>query len=374
MARISKINSEHVDYIEEVAIVTGKSAAINTLEKWNVGGTDLGFPVYDDKRKTMYYYFGDTFSSTNQIGGDWRSQTVGIAKNLDLSKGIIFDDFIHDENGKAVEIIPSQKKSNEDEIEVTRIVTGGIVINGIHYIYFMSIYKWITGAPWKVGYNGVAKSIDGEHYHVLNNIYFTADSIANTMAQIGVSFDDAKKHLCPNMAQVFPYYNKKDGYIYIYGIPGGRNGSMKVARFKKENIEEMEKYEYYVGGEFKKGFEALGEFSLSNDNFIAGPFISEFSISYSKYLKKYVMTYLWAARDKRISDGIFMRLSDDLIHWSDQEGILSFYHYYKTYGPMTHDLLETKDGKIKYLIVSQWLSPREDDYGYNPKVLAIHFK
>jgi hypothetical protein len=374
VARISKINSEHVDYVVEIAIMTGKNAPVNTLEKWNVGGTDLGFPVYDDKRKTMYYYFGDTFSTTNQIGGDWRSQTVGIAKNLDLSKGVLFDTFICDENGHAKEIIPSQKKTNEDEIEVTRIVTGGIVIQGVHYIYFMSIYKWRGGLPWLVGYNGVAKSTDGQNYKVLNNVFFTADSIANTMAQIGVSFDEAKKRLCPNMAQVFPYYQEKDDYVYIFGIPGGRKGSMKVARYKKENIEDMNKYEYYVGGEFKAGFEALQEFSAAEDNFIAGPDIGEFSISYNKYLKKYVMTYLWSPLHPRISNGIFMRLSDDLMHWSEHEGILPFNFYYKTYAPLTHDLLETKDGKIKYMIVSQWISPREDDYGYNPKVMAIHFK
>ena len=47
----------------------------------------------------------------------------------------------------------------------------------------------------------------------------------------------------------------------------------------------MNKYEYYVGGEFKVGFEALQEFSAAEDNFIAGPDIGEFSISYNKYLK-----------------------------------------------------------------------------------------
>lgn len=374
MSRICKINSEHIDFIKEVAIVTGESAPVNTLKKWNVGGTDLGFPVYDDKRKTMYYFFGDTFSTTNHIGGDWRSQTVGICNNLDLSKGILFDDFICDENGNAKEIIPSQKRTNEDEIEVTRIVTGGIVIEGIHYIYFMSIYRWIVGAPWKVGYNGVAKSVDGKNYKVMNNVYFTADSISNTMSQIGVSFDDAKKHLCPNMAQVFPYYNARDNYVYIFGIPGGRNGSIKLARFKKEYIENMDEYEYYVGGEFKKGFETLPEFNASNDNFVAGPYIGEFSISYNKYLKKYILTYLWSKQDNRISNGLFMRLSDDLIHWSEQESVLPFNFYYKTYAPLTHDLLESEDGKIKYMIISQWLSPREDDYGYNPKVMEIHFK
>ena len=71
------------------------------------------------------------------------------------------------------------------------------------------------------------------------------------------------------------------------------------------------------------------------------------------------MTYLWSPLHPRISNGIFMRLSDDLMHWSEHEGILPFNFYYKTYAPLTHDLLETKDGKIKYMIVSQWISPRK---------------
>ena len=40
---------------------------------------------------------------------------------------------------------------------------------------------------------------------------------------------------------------KADGYVYIYGIGGGRSGGTKLGRVKEEQIEDFEAYEYFAG-------------------------------------------------------------------------------------------------------------------------------
>ncbi len=244
-------NSKYVKSIREVSILTGPDSENDTLRRFNIGGTDLGIPYYDESRKEMYFLFGDTFSSVNRIGDDWRSQAVGVAKNLSFENGIYFERFLVDENGNAKEIISSQKRTSDEDIEVTCIPTGAICINGVHYVFYMSISKWMPMIGWKVNYCGVAKSTDALHFEKLNNLFFLVDNLENTMDILKVSEEEALKRSAPNMGQVFPY--EHEGYTYLFGIPGGRKGAVKLARVKKECFEEQDKYEYYVNGTFQEG-------------------------------------------------------------------------------------------------------------------------
>lgn len=365
-------DSQYIKSIREVSILTGKDSPNDTLAKYNVGGTDLGIPYYDESRQEMYFLFGDTFSSVNMIGDDWRSQTVAVAKDLSFENGILFERYLTDENGNAKEIISSQKRTSEEDIEVTCIPTGAICIDGVHYVFYMSISKWMPMIGWKINYCGIAKSTDALHFEKLNNLFFLADNLKNTMDILKVSEEEALKRSAPNMAQIFPY--EHEGYIYLFGIPGGRKGAVKLARVKKEYFEEQDKYEYYVGEEFKTGYSGLKEFSESETNFITDKFVGELSVCYSKYLNKFVLTYLSGPDYSRVAPGIKMQTSDDLIHWDEGEIIIDYFHYYKLYGAFTHDLLQSEDGKKLCFIMSQWISPKKEDYGYNSKVMEITFK
>ncbi|MEG2015083.1 MAG: DUF4185 domain-containing protein, partial [Clostridia bacterium] len=95
--------SDMIDYARFAERLTGEDSPNKTdsLENgWNVGGTDLGFPIYDYGKNTMYYAFGDTFSTPNQ-SGTWRSNVLAISNNYDIKNGFAIDDFYKGGSGVA---------------------------------------------------------------------------------------------------------------------------------------------------------------------------------------------------------------------------------------------------------------------------------
>ena len=52
--------SRFVENVKTTAQLTGKKAVTDTLSNWQIGGTDLGFPIYNSKNDTMCIAFGDT--------------------------------------------------------------------------------------------------------------------------------------------------------------------------------------------------------------------------------------------------------------------------------------------------------------------------
>ena len=92
-----------VSYSQFVSRITGKNGVTDTTQ-WLVGGTDLGFPIYNGKNDTMYYAFGDTFPNPDQTGA-WRSNTLAISKDFDFSDGLRIDDHYKGPTGAAREVV-----------------------------------------------------------------------------------------------------------------------------------------------------------------------------------------------------------------------------------------------------------------------------
>lgn len=364
-----KFNSKYFSKAREVAIVLG-SAAYSPTVKYNVGGSDLGIPCYDAKRNKMYFWFGDTFQEENLIGTGWRSNVCGITSELDFSKGIKWDRFLCDEQGNARELVHSLKTKDAERREVTRIPTGTVCIDGVHYLFSMSICEWHTAAGWDINFCGLSKSVDGENFERVDSVYFTCCNEDVACELLNISKRDYELHYHPNFAQVFAI--EAGGYIYLYGIGGGRRGSVKLARVRKENIENQSEYEYWCDGErFIKGFEGLKLSAESSTNAICGPFIGEVSVCYCRGKSKYLMTYLHVNDKDKVHSGIVLRVSDDLIHWSEQELLLTYYDYNLLYGGFMHEKLSSVDGTKMYMMLSQWVSPRSEDHGYNVKLMEL---
>lgn len=364
--------TKHVAKIKELSVLLG-SKAYSPTTKYNVGGSDLGIPCYDDKRGKMYFWFGDTFREENLIGSDWRSNTVGISQCKDLSNGIVWDEFLCDDDGRAVEITNSEKTANDLCEEVTNIPTGAICIDGVHYMFYMSIARWLPGIGWIVNYNGVMKSADGKHFMRCKDLYFTCANKEVATRLLGISDDEYEAHLHPGFAQVFPIL-ANDGYVYLFGLEAGRHGGVKLARVKPCDIEDMSRYEYFLkDGSYLCGAEGRVR-SANEDCEIVPPDVGEISVCYSRYLGKYVMTYLSDKLRSRETPGIVMRVSDNLTEWSEAELVLSYYDYYKLYGGFMHERLASDGGKKMYMLLSQWTSPRKRDHGYNVKLMEITLK
>ena len=151
-----KLYSSTLKSLHDMGLVTGDDSVNKTGENWNVGGTDLGIPIYDEANQKMYIAFGDTFSGNNQQG-NWRSNIMAVTTDLDASDGITIDSFLNNNRPIAKEFIPSKKVNN---LEMTTIPTGGIVIGDALYVHYMSVRVWGLPGEWDINYNGVVKSVD----------------------------------------------------------------------------------------------------------------------------------------------------------------------------------------------------------------------
>ena len=368
------VYSNKIEKLEYVGMLTGVNGIDNTQEKWDIGGTDLGFPYYDSQRNQMYFLFGDTFHGINSGEGNWRSQVVGISTDFDASNGIKFDGFIsNSKNGWATQVIPAMHDTNDAEGERTTIPTGGIVIDGTHYVFFMSVREWFT-IGWAVNYCGMAKSTDGKNFEVSQDVYWAEDATLgqiNTAAILEVDEKDVENHVSQNFLQVYPY--QVGEYVYLFGITNGRSGGCKLGRVLASNIEDFSKYEYYVGKDetgdpvWLQGKEGLSAQKHNDDSYILEPQVGELSVSYNKYLGKYIMSFYCL-------DRIVMSFSENLIDWSNVEILLSSEDISLLYGGFTHEIYTEDNGKVIYFFVSQYYVEEAGDNGYNVQIVRCTLK
>ena len=366
------VYSDKISSVYDVAMLTGPLGKTDTLTQWGIGGTDLGFPYYDEATNKMMFLFGDTFSSVNGGSSGWRSNVLGVTSDFDASDGIVFDEFAHNIEGMAKQIISSPHDTSNTG-EYTSIPTGGIAINGVHYVFYMAIKDWQNNT-WNVNYCNVAKSTDGKNFTKLNNLYWVNDlqknqlAISNACKTLGVTEAEAKKHVSSGFMQIFPYAYGE--YVYLFGLPSGRGGGVKLARVKSADIESFDKYEYYCGGwyEGSKGLAKVKD-EYAEDAYVVLPSVGEVCVSYNKYLGKHMMSYY-------TSNKIVYRTSSDLISWSKAETIVTNAEFLQLYGGFTHEKYTSNDGKTVYLFLSKWYNydDASDKTGYNVRILSFTLK
>lgn len=80
--------------------MTGRFATTDTMELFDVGGTDLGIPftyTYKNQEEEdvteLRILFGDTFSNEYLVG-NWRSNVMAVTTDFDFTDGITIDSFV----------------------------------------------------------------------------------------------------------------------------------------------------------------------------------------------------------------------------------------------------------------------------------------
>ena len=367
------VYSDMLAEVRDIKMLTGPSGVTNTYADWGVGGTDLGVPYYDATNNKMMFWFGDTFASVNSSRDRWRSNVLGVSSDFDARDGIKFDSFVSNLPGAAKEVIASEHDTSRAG-EYTCIPTGGFELNGTHYAFYMSINNWDNNT-WMCNFCNVAKSTDGgKNFVKMNNLFWcNADSVnpkatAQAVARLGVEQSVASSHAAPNFMQIFPLVH--DGYVYVFGLPSGRNGGVKLGRVLTTNFENFDEYEYYYDSQWFKGKTGLdkikGEFD--EKSFIVRPTVGEVCVSYNKYLQKFIMTYY-------ANNAIVMRTSSNLTEWSKTERIVTNAEFTQLYGGFTHEKYMSADGKTVYFFLSKWYTDTPNDpEGYNVRVMSFTFK
>lgn len=283
-----------------VARVIGKSAEDlpnpnDTPKRFGMASTDFG-NMWDTGENSVFCIFGDNF---NSYGGDWLSNAIAVSTDRNMEDGLYYDSMLWDDSlKKRKEII----HRNEGE-EVTCIPTAGfsLPVEGGHrqYVNYMSIRQWALGGDndsWAVNYSEIVYS----------------DDMGNTWTKSGVKWDSDSK-----FAQVA--YVVQEDTVYMWGTPSGRHGNVYLSKVSSEKVLDKSAYKYWNGGQW------VGDELEAKP--VANGEVSEMTVRYNTYYKRYIMMYFSAHqrklvyRDSKRPEG----------EWSCEKIILD-----GTYGPSIH--------------------------------------
>ncbi len=257
-----------VGKVDYVASLTGKGSTSRTDKRWQINGTDLGI-MWESKPGQVAIVFGDTFGKgfkpPGANGGDWRSNALGFSADKKLADGMSIDTMVQDSRCHAAQLISSR---HIDRLELTSIPTSGFAIGDRQFMSYMSVRTWgpIPGT-WLTNYGGLAYSDDGgstwtkDPYVRWDNIFGTSQFQVSSMVPQG-------------------------DYVYMFGTPNSRLGSIGLARVAKGDILNKTAYQYWRNGRWIPARDGNVASTL-----FAGP-TGELSVRYDAESQRWQMTYL----------------------------------------------------------------------------------
>lgn len=309
-----------------VSKVTGPGSLSSTDTQWKVKATDLGI-LWDNGSGQTLAAFGDTFG-TNWTGpgagtpagvdGDWRSQVLLRSSDTNLADGMTFDSAATDVPGHAKQLISAKHIDND---EITVIPTAGIAVGSRQYLSYMSVRHWGLPGEWTTNYASIAYSDD-------NGQTWVKDA--------GPRWDNANG-TGNNQFQMQAFVHK-DGYVYVYGTPSGRSGSLHLARVPENQVLSATAYQYWTGSAWLTGAES------SAASVVSAP-VSEISVAYNSYTGKYLMMYING------EDLVLRSSTTPQGPWSAPNTIVGPSDYPGFYGGFIHP---QSSGNQLYFVMSQW--------------------
>lgn len=301
--------------------LTGPGAPNNTWGRWDIKSTDLGI-MWDNGAGEVLSAFGDTYGNAwtgpgggAPANGNWRSNVLTRSSDTNLADGMYYSSAPTYAGAYAKELLSSQKV---DGVEHTVIPTAGISVGSRQYMGFMSIRDWGAAGTWNTNYAGVAYSDDnGENWTKSSTTWENPDGANRFQMQA---------------------YAKRDGYVYVFGTPNGRNGSAYVARVPETKLLTKSDYQYWNGNAWVTNDDAAAT------AIVPGP-VGELSVQYNVASGKYVMMYLGG------EDIVLRTAPDPEGPWSSAQIVVSSADYPGLYGGFLHPW--NSGGKL-YFTMSQW--------------------
>jgi hypothetical protein len=376
-----------------VGWLTGANSINDTVRRFGIAGTDVGV-MWDNgilkdnpattivEQRQVLIAFGDTFSGAGMTG-IWRNNVLLRSADNVLSNGLyVPNGIIHDPGSYSGSPMTNPNFSREIigkygyavGPEVTIIPTAAVSVPGAgangatrQYVNFMSVRSWDTPGKWTTNYSGVIWSDDnGQNWTVV-----PASGIRPAAAGRSTRpFINGNQNFQQG-AYVKPPAGSADaaaGWVYSYGTPAGRGGTVYVSRVNDKQILDQTKYEYWNGSSWVKNNPAAAKpilpgttttsfFGLVKNT--TYPTAGEMSVQYNPYLKKYVMLYTDSG------DNVVMRTSSTPQGtWSTPKTLATSSQYPGLYAPMIHPwsgstMLRKADGtpedpQMLYWNLSQW--------------------
>ncbi|WP_179378337.1 DUF4185 domain-containing protein [Jannaschia marina] len=296
--------------LDTVRQLTGAASPNATDRRWNVHGTDLGhmFRHKDD----LYMVFGDTYGPD---GGDWRSNTIARMADPDPAGGFAIANMIEGADGTAKEVIRSAKIPG---VEWTVIPTNGVSLGERMVLHYMSVRMWGADDKWYVRRSGLAYSDDdGQNWTRSDTAVWPAGSGFEQVA-----------------------YVKHDDMIYIFGIPQGRFGGVRLGRVVPQDVFDPGAYTYWDGQRWSTDIRAARDV-------VAAP-AGELSVAWNAQHRAWLMMYL-----DPVKRAIVLRSAASLTGpWSDPQVVAHADSYPGLYAPYIVPTSAADDAI--YFTMSRW--------------------
>ncbi|NRQ32760.1 DUF4185 domain-containing protein [Nonomuraea sp. NN258] len=301
-----------------VSKLTGPGSLSATDVNWKVKATDLGI-MWDNGAGQILAAFGDTFGDTwrppGANGDDWRSQVLLRSTDRNLADGMSFSGAATDAPGHAKQLIPSKKIDGD---EITVIPTAGVSVGTRQYLAYMSVRHWGDPGVWDTNHASIAYSDDNGQNWVTG----------------GPRWDNPGGTNHFQMAA----FVRRDGYVYLFGTPNGRNGAAYLARVPETAVLTKSAYQYWTGDAWRTGQDTQAV------PVVAAP-VSELSVQFNAYTGKWLMTYL------RGSDVVLRSAPAPTGPWSAPSVVASSADFPGLYGGFMHPW---SPGPDLYLALSEW--------------------
>ena len=260
-----------------IEMVTGPGSPNNTIERFNVSGTDLGI-MWDNGLSgpdhDVLMAFGDTVGDCDTPGDDWRSNVLFRSNDTAIADGMKIDSSPLDGPNHSKEIIPGFGIPGEFNHHPDRWKSLTVVCSTSDSCPFGRGTNLEPGPP-------------------TTRLWLSPRTTVRTGNSIRRQFAPIPKDLgIPGIPAVSPinsnfqqsaFLDGQDGYIYEYGTPSGRFGKAILARVAGADIRNLGAYEYWDGsGWSPRDTDAV--------QVIKAP-VSELAVQWNDYLNKYVAMY-----------------------------------------------------------------------------------
>lgn len=317
---------------QAIEMVTGPGSPNQTIERFNVSGTDLGI-MWDNNQNEILMAFGDTVGDCDVPGEDWRSNVLFRSDDHNLADGMRISSSPLDGPNHSRQVISGLfGVPPGSPIEFTVIPTAGVSVGADQYARYMSVRSWDTPGNWTTNYSGLARSTD-------NGETWTTEA---STARVNIPGLDI-----PGLPGVSPgnenfqqsaYFPGSGGWIYEFGTASGRFGPARLARVQGAQINDLAAYEYWNGTAWVP--------EIADASPVIPGTVSELSVEWNNFLGKYVAMYTEPQR------GLVIRQADNLEGpWSGMQTLLNPALLPGLYGGFMHPW---SDGRYLHFVVTTW--------------------
>lgn len=318
----------------KVAQLTGEDSINHTASRFDVGGTDLGSMAMIGEK--VFMFCGDTFSTTaSNTDPNWRSNVLFVIDDDDPSDGLTIASAMTDDQGRAREMLLNTPKAYK-QLVPTVIPSNIFAVDDTLYCLFMKVYEWNGHGHWRCSHSGLARSTDqGETWEYLS-LRWPGNSgfIQTTTCRVGDT-------------------------LYIWGIPSGRSGGVRLMRVSAAQVEDFDAYQYFIGCDedgVPQWYEGSDGIQKAIE-IIPGP-VGEICVNYNEYLGNFVLTYVNV--HGKYPDIIFNQLVmregvTPWGEWSEEYRLTDHEEYPYLYGAFMCPKYVEQKGKVFYYAMSQWV-------------------